>query len=91
MSDKTADVIVIGAGVSGLACAIRLRKTGARVRVLEAAGQAGGVLGTIAQDGFLFETGPNTIQGSAECFRTLCGELGIAVDQTVPLGPRTCE
>jgi monoamine oxidase len=36
------DVLVLGAGISGLACADRLRAAGVRVRVLEARGRVGG-------------------------------------------------
>jgi oxygen-dependent protoporphyrinogen oxidase len=52
--------IVIGAGISGLACALRLRELGVGVRVLEAAENPGGVISTVQQDGFLFESGPQS-------------------------------
>jgi oxygen-dependent protoporphyrinogen oxidase len=70
--------IVVGAGMSGLACAFDLARARREVVVLEASDRAGGVVGTIERDGFRFEIGPNTIQASAAAFRTLCGELGLA-------------
>ena len=54
----TEKVVVIGAGISGLACAHRLRQLGCRPRLLEASEHAGGLIRTIRRDGFLFETGP---------------------------------
>jgi oxygen-dependent protoporphyrinogen oxidase len=75
---KEGSAIVVGAGLSGLACAFDLARAGHEVVVLEASERAGGVVGTIEQDGFRFETGPNTLQASAAAFRTLCGDLGIA-------------
>ncbi len=43
MTAKTApQVHVVGAGISGLACAVRLARSGRRVTLHEAAGQAGG-------------------------------------------------
>lgn len=71
-------VIVVGAGLSGLAAGFDLSRGGADVTVLEANARAGGVVGTIEREGFLFETGPHTVQASAESFRRLCGDLGIA-------------
>jgi protoporphyrinogen/coproporphyrinogen III oxidase len=54
----TQKVVVIGAGISGLACAYRLKQLGVPCLVLEAQDRPGGVIGTIRQNGFLFETGP---------------------------------
>ncbi|MGH9865489.1 MAG: protoporphyrinogen oxidase [Candidatus Acidiferrales bacterium] len=54
--------IVIGAGISGLACALRLAEMGIGVRVLEATGQPGGMMATVERDGFLFEAGPQSFQ-----------------------------
>jgi oxygen-dependent protoporphyrinogen oxidase len=54
----TEKVVVIGAGISGLACAHRLKQLGLRPRVLEATERPGGLIHTVRRDGFLFETGP---------------------------------
>ena len=51
------DVIVIGAGVSGLACALDLVSAGMRVRVLEVADAPGGRMRTDRRDGFLLDRG----------------------------------
>ena len=50
--------VVIGAGISGLSCAYRLRQLGIHCLVLEAKERAGGVIATIRRNGFLFEVGP---------------------------------
>jgi oxygen-dependent protoporphyrinogen oxidase len=54
----TQKVAVIGAGISGLACAYRLKQMGIPCLVLEARERPGGVIATIRRNGFLFETGP---------------------------------
>lgn len=54
--------IVVGAGISGLACALRLTEMGIGVRVLEAAERPGGMISTVERDGFLFESGPQSFQ-----------------------------
>ncbi len=72
------DVLVLGAGATGLACGHSLAEAGVDVTVLEAADRPGGAIGTVQQDGFLFEAGPSSIQASARTFRELCGELGLA-------------
>ena len=54
------DVLVIGAGISGLATAWWLQSSGRRVTVIEAASRAGGTIGTLRDSGFLIETGPNS-------------------------------
>jgi len=50
--------LIIGGGISGLACAFRLRQLGVRPLVLEAAGQAGGMVSSLRRSGFVFEAGP---------------------------------
>ena len=74
----TSQVLVLGAGLSGLACAFDLARAGRDVKVLEAAPRAGGVVGTTERDGYRFEMGPHTLQASSESFRRLCGDLEIA-------------
>jgi phytoene desaturase len=54
-------VVVIGAGVGGLAAAIRLAQGGHRVVVHERAPVAGGKLGVYERDGFRFDTGPSLL------------------------------
>jgi protoporphyrinogen/coproporphyrinogen III oxidase len=55
-------VVVVGAGISGLACAMRLRELGVKARVLEAADRAGGLICTARENGFLFENAPQSFQ-----------------------------
>jgi phytoene desaturase len=54
-------VLVIGAGMGGLAVAARLAATGHRVVVCEQAGTHGGKLGSVERDGFVFDTGPSLL------------------------------
>jgi phytoene desaturase len=56
-----ATVVVIGAGVGGLAAAARLAGQGHAVTVVEQAGTVGGKLGRFARDGFRFDTGPSLV------------------------------
>lgn len=54
----TEKIVVIGAGLSGLACAFRLKQFGLHPIVLEAGERAGGLIETVKRNGFLFEAGP---------------------------------
>ena len=57
------EVGIIGAGVTGLASALELRRAGVRdVRVLETADSVGGAIRSVRRDGFLAEEGPNSLQ-----------------------------
>ena len=51
--------IVIGAGIAGLASALRLRKKGFEVEVFESNSYAGGKLHAIDMEGFRFDLGPS--------------------------------
>lgn len=64
MSNSPNSVVVIGGGVSGLACAYQLKKLGLPVTLLEASPRVGGLIETVERDGFLFESGPQSFQGT---------------------------
>src|ERR1700685_4462135 len=57
-------VAIVGGGISGLACAHRLRALGVPAVVLESEERAGGVIGTVERNGFLFEAGPQSFLGT---------------------------
>ena len=80
------ETLVVGAGVTGLACARELAARGREVLVVERAARAGGVVGTVVRQGWRFESGPNTIPATAPTFRKLVGELGLA-ERLVVSGP----
>ncbi|MGW8793931.1 NAD(P)/FAD-dependent oxidoreductase [Streptomyces althioticus] len=51
------DVVVVGAGLAGLACALDLCRAGRRVALLEASDGVGGRMRTDRRDGFLLDRG----------------------------------
>ncbi|MEU4691178.1 phytoene desaturase family protein [Actinoplanes sp. NPDC023714] len=55
------DIVVIGAGVGGLAAAVRLAEAGHRVEVHERAAEVGGKLAVFERDGYRFDTGPSLL------------------------------
>ncbi len=57
MTDTAADVLVVGAGLAGLACARELEARGFTVRVLEAGDAVGGRIRTDHVDGFTLDRG----------------------------------
>jgi oxygen-dependent protoporphyrinogen oxidase len=73
----TSDVVVIGAGISGLAVAHGLAKRGRTVSVLESAAVPGGVIATSRRDGALFERGPNSTLDTSPRIGELLREVGI--------------
>lgn len=51
--------VIIGAGIAGLACALRLRSKGYHVNVYEANATYGGKMGSLEKKGFRWDTGPS--------------------------------
>lgn len=84
------DILIIGAGISGLASAWFLRQRGHRVRVLEAAAEPGGCLRTVVRDGFLIEAGPNSTLSKGGAFDELVQGAGLAAEliEANPLAKR---
>ena len=73
--------LVVGGGISGLVCAYALRKVGLDAHLFEASPRPGGVIQSIARDGFLLELGPQSFSGTAP-LRALFQDLGIS-DQII--------
>ena len=72
------DVVIIGAGLTGLTIGLYLKKAGIDFKIIEKSGKTGGVIQTISEKGFAYETGPNTGVVSspemAELFEELAGK-----------------
>lgn len=79
-------VLVIGGGISGLACAYRLKQLGAEVRLLEQAPRVGGVVQSEHVQGFQFDLGPQSFLSNETILR-LVAELGLE-DRMVQANPR---
>ncbi|GAA1968759.1 phytoene desaturase family protein [Kitasatospora viridis] len=82
-----ARIVIIGAGISGLAAAARLGTLGHRVTVCEAAPGPGGMVGRLQRDGFSFDTGP-TLLSLPAVYRDLALKTGKEpLEQLVGLTP----
>ena len=81
-----ARVIVIGAGMGGLAAAARLRIRRHGVTVLEQSAIPGGKVGTFERDGFVFDTGPSLLTLPA-VYRDLFLSTGASLDDTLDVQP----
>ncbi|MFT6827833.1 MAG: phytoene desaturase [Roseivirga sp.] len=68
-------VIIIGSGIAGLACSIRLAKQGYIVSVFEANQYPGGKLTEIQLNGYRFDAGPSlfTLPEEIDALYKLCG------------------
>jgi oxygen-dependent protoporphyrinogen oxidase len=71
------DVIIAGGGISGLATAYELHRSGIRFHLYERASRPGGVILTEHVDGFTFDAGPDALLIQKPAAITLCKELGI--------------
>ena len=71
------DAIVVGAGISGLVTAHRLRRAKLQVLVIDAGHQSGGVIATVAHQGCQYERGPNSAMDTTPLIGELVAELGL--------------
>jgi|GEM_PF-2989137 len=77
---KAYDIIVIGAGMSGLAAASQIYKSNPNMIILEARDRIGGRLSSERlPDGLLFELGGELIHGTKNPMYELVNELGIEI------------
>jgi oxygen-dependent protoporphyrinogen oxidase len=79
-----AHVLILGAGISGLAVAYRLQQALAEINVtvLEPRDRPGGTIWTARQDGFQVEIGPNGFLDTKPTTMQLCRDLGLG-DQLI--------
>jgi len=85
----SADVVVIGGGIAGLAAAYDLTAAGRSVRVLDAGQTPGGVMQTERTDGWVVDRGPDSFLVQKPAAITLCTELGLEQQLISTLEPRT--
>src|SRR5687768_1236661 len=77
------EIVVVGAGIGGLATAIRLAHAGYSVRLLEKNERVGGKLNLIQGDGYTFDSGPSLFTMPwvvRELWESLGRDVGAALD-----------
>lgn len=79
-------VVVIGAGMGGLAAAAKLRVKGHEVTLLEQSDTYGGKLGVFERDGFAFDTGPSLLTLPA-VYRHIFNTTGAPLEDSVDIVP----
>ena len=77
-------VLVIGAGIGGIATAARLARHGFRVTVAEKCEQAGGRCGRLDRDGHRFDTGPSLFL-MPELYAQTFADLGERIEDHLDL------
>ncbi|MFI2855725.1 phytoene desaturase family protein [Paenibacillus sp. JSM ZJ436] len=83
--------IIVGAGLGGLSCAIKLASSGYQVTVLEQQDQVGGKLQRVQENGYYFDRGPSTIT-MPQAFERVFADSGRKMEdylQLIPLDPHT--
>lgn len=86
MSVESCDVVVIGAGMGGLAAALGLVGRGARVIVVDGAPEAGGKLRALPHGGVAIDSGP-TVLTMRPVFEELFATAGLQLSEHVTLRP----
>ncbi|NTV02637.1 MAG: FAD-dependent oxidoreductase [Chlorobiaceae bacterium] len=82
------EVIVVGAGIAGLAAAHTLRRSGLNVRILESSWRAGGRMTTDWLHGMPIDRGAQFLSTGYHVLRSLAGEVGCSslIHETSPIG-----
>ncbi|KAF8378120.1 hypothetical protein HHK36_029457 [Tetracentron sinense] len=84
-SGSVKTVAIIGAGVSGLAAAHKLKSHGLNVTLFEAEERAGGKLRSVSQDGLIWDEGANTMTETEMEVGRLLDNLGLREKQQFPI------
>ncbi|KAL0887933.1 hypothetical protein Bca101_011916 [Brassica carinata] len=81
-------VAVVGAGVSGLAAAYKLKSKGLNVTVFEADGRVGGKLRSVLHNGLIWDEGANTMTEAEPEVGSLLDDLGLREKQQFPISQK---
>ncbi|MFN8628525.1 MAG: FAD-dependent oxidoreductase [Candidatus Binatia bacterium] len=88
MKDRTYDVIVIGSGPGGSACATLLQKRGIQTLLIEKNGFLGGKMVSIEKDGYAYDLFPHgQVPTRQPAFETIFRELGVGEEFQPTLTP----
>lgn len=86
MTRRADPIVVVGAGLGGLSCALRLAGAGRDVTVVERSDVPGGRAGMLDLDGFRFDTGP-TVLTMPDLIREAFASVGEEMDDWLTLRP----
>ncbi|MEV0806509.1 phytoene desaturase family protein [Micromonospora sp. NPDC050200] len=86
VNGRTDRVVVVGAGLGGLACALHLAGSGRQVTVVEREPVPGGRAGRLGVDGYEFDTGP-TVLTMPDLIAEALGAVGEELDDWLDLTP----
>ena len=79
MTTNSHEIIIVGAGMAGLTAAAYLSRAGHDVLLIEKNDTYGGLVTSFQKDGFVFDTGPRSIENSG-AVKPLLNDLGISLE-----------
>ena len=74
---KKTDVVIIGAGLTGLTLGYLLKREGIDVTIIEKSDRFGGFIDTISESGFIYERGPNTLRIESKTLEDFFSDIDI--------------
>ncbi|GAB3151065.1 phytoene desaturase family protein [Micromonospora sonneratiae] len=86
VTGRTDRVVIVGAGLGGLACALHLAGSGRQVTVLEREPVPGGRAGRLSIEGYEFDTGP-TVLTMPDLIAEALGAVGEELTDWLELSP----
>jgi oxygen-dependent protoporphyrinogen oxidase len=89
MSNESVDVLIVGAGISGLTAAYELRNRKTSVMVIEKTDRPGGVIQTEHVGEFVIDAGPDSLLVQKPAAVALCNEIGLGNRLFPTKPPRT--
>jgi len=83
------NIVVIGAGISGLTTSYLLSKNGFDVTIIEKNSSVGGSIESVFENGFLFDRGPNSALETTPVIGQLIKNLNLNMNFYMPASKQT--